>query len=162
MGLVFEITRPAPIGFVQVNVRSPEFGDVHSKDRRQPSGETEGGELFIQDVGVDQKFFDAPLTNLTATERADLEFFFSKDVANKRQRPFELRVVDNKCFGLGIATGQGWSTGDNLASGSIVFPAFGTFGLVRLEQTRISFSSIPRDRFATSLRFRILTPPECS
>lgn len=162
MSFTFEITRPAPIGTVVVVVRNPEFGDSHSSGQRQATGETEGGEFYIQPLGVETKFYEGTWTNLNRCELRDLEFFFGADGSNRRQRKFLMGVVDNENLAFPIGTGQGWNTAADLNTGLLVVPSSASFGEVRLEQSQVQFSSIPRDRFTTSLRFRILQPAACS
>lgn len=171
MTFVFEITRPLPLGTVVARIRNPEFGDVDQFSRRQATGLTEGGRLFVQDLGVDEQFYLATWSNLTRCEKADLEHFFSAPVANKRLRPFTLRVEDNLGkLAFRTGTGQGWNTGDPggctppgclINTGDWVVPPMASFGTVRLDQSDLSFTAIPRDRFNLSLRFRILNPTPC-
>lgn len=161
MSFTFEITRPLPIGTVIVNVRNPAFGDVFRGARRQAAGETEGGKLFVQDLGTDKFFYEATFENLTRCERRDLDGFFSKELANKRLRKFSMGVQGNTNLAFYVGTGQGWSTGDDLSTGDLVVPTSASFGLTRLEQSDVQFVSIPRDRYTISLRFRLPANPGC-
>ena len=156
----FQIDRPG-IGTVTIDIRNPEFGDVSEFARRQRQAETEAGVVFVQDLGVDLEFFRGTWTNLQRCERRDMEFFFGPEGTNYRQRPFTMSVINNKNIAFGIGTGQGWSTADDLESGSLVVPASASFGLVKLEQSSLQFSTIPTERYTVDLAFRILTPPSC-
>jgi hypothetical protein len=159
MSFTFEINRPAPIGTVVVSIRNPAFGDLSRSARRQAAGETEGGRLFVQDLGTEQRFYEATFENLNRCERRDLDAFFGEELANKRLRKFSMGVEGNKNLAFLVGTGQGWSTGDDLSTGDLVVPATASFGLVRLEQSDVQFAATPRDRYTTSLRFRIYGTP---
>lgn len=161
MSFVLEVTKPLPVGLISVAVRNPEFGDVHSFPRRQADGTTEGGSYYVQDLGGDEEFYQATWTNLTRCERRDLEYFFSTKGVNKKQIPFTLRVENNVNLAFPLNTGQGFNTGQGLNSGDLVVAPSASFGLVRLDQSEVSFVAIPRDRYSTTLRFRILKPNAC-
>ena len=161
MSIVFEIERPEPIGVITVVVRNPEYGDVSEEGRRQAESETEAGQQYIQDRGIELEFYQATWTNLTQCERRDLEYFFGPDGANKRQRPFILSVIYNTNLAFPIGTDQGGSTSDGLNTGDLLTPTSASFGRVRLEQSRVQFTAIVPDRYTTSLRFRILKPLTC-
>lgn len=160
MSFTFEITRPG-VGLVSIEIRNPEFGDTTRFSRRQERGETEAGVLFLQDLGVDMEFYDATWQSLTRCERRDLEYFFGPSGTTYAQRPFTMGVENNVALAFPVGTGQGWSTADALASGSLVVPLSASFGMVKLEQSQIQFAATPRDRYTTSLRFRILQPVAC-
>jgi len=161
VSFVFAVTKPLPVGTISVEVRNPEFGDVHSFPRRQATGVTEGGRQYVQDLGVDEQFYQATWANLTRCERRDLEYFFGVKGSNKRQHVFTMSVVNNANLAFPIGSGQGYNTGQQLNSGSLVVPATASFGLVRLDQGEVSFVATPRDRYTTTLRFRILNPNVC-
>ena len=159
MSFTFEIERPAPIGVVEVVVRNPAFGDVFRRARRQAAGETEGGRLFVQDLGTEQSFYEGTWENLNRCERRDLDAFFGVDLANKRLRRFTLGVSGNTDLAFLVGTGQGWSTGDDLSTGDLVVPETASFGEVRLEQSDVQFVAVSRQRYTTSLRFRLYGNP---
>lgn len=159
MSFVFEIVRPLPIGTVRVEVRNPAFGDVISSDRRQAFNETEAGEFYVQDLGDTSRFYEATWENLNRCERRDLEFFFGPDGTAKRLRPFTMSVVGNSNLAFLIGTGQGFNTAADLNTGALVVPSSASFGIVRLEQSEVSFVATPTDRYSTSLRFRLDAVP---
>lgn len=160
MSFTFEITRPPPIGLVSVTIRNPAFGDVYREARRQAAGETEGGRLFVQDLGLERVFYEATWENLNLCERRDLSFFFGKDGTAKRLRRFFMSVNDNNNLAFLIGSGQGFNTGQGLNTGTLVIPQSASFGEVRLEQSELSFIATPRDRYTTTLRFRLLSLTE--
>lgn len=159
MSFTFEIVRPTET--ICVEIRDPEFGDVAQFARRQATGKTEGGRQFIQDLGTEEEYFLGTWTNLTRCERRDLEYFFGVNGANKRQRRFTMGIVGNKNMAFPVGTGQGWSTSDDLNSGALLVPLTASFGDVRLDQSELSFTSIPRDRYSLTMRFRIIPPAAC-
>jgi len=161
MSFYFEIERPQPIGLVRVEIRNPEFGDSYSLDRRQAAGETEGGKLFVQDLGTEERYYEGTWTNLTAEERRRIEYFFGYEVANKRMRRFTFGVFDNARIPVRVGTDQGCGTGDGLTTGQFKCPSTASFGQARLEQSAIQFSAIPPDRYTVSLRFRLLSQTVC-
>lgn len=59
----------------QIVIRNPEPGDRDRYERRQASGETEGGRLFTQDLGVTDQFIEASFSGLTRCEKDDLLAF---------------------------------------------------------------------------------------
>ena len=159
MSFTFEITRPAPIGTIAIEVRNPEFGDNSEFGRRQSVGETEAGEEFVQDLGVDTEYYQATWASLDRCERRDLEYFFGINGTNRRQRRLIMGVTNNANLAFPIGTGQGWNTAADLNTGVLLVPATASFGEVRLQQSELVFTSVPRDRYTTSLRFRILKTP---
>ena len=124
------------------------------------AGETEGGRLFVQDLGLERVFYEATWENLTRCERRDLSFFFGKDGTAKRLRRFQMSVQGNTNLAFLIGTGQGFNTAQDINTGTLVVPQTASFGDVRLEQSEVSFVATPRDRYTTTLRFRLLSLTE--
>ncbi len=148
-------------GTIQIVIRAPEWGDTLRQGRRQFSGETEAGTPYRQDGGVEREFYDPTFTNLNLCERADLEAFFGQDGVNRREHPFTLEIINNTSLGFAIGTAQGLSSLDGLSTTQVTIPVTASFGLVRLDQSDVAFTPIPRGRYTTSLRFRSEKPPSC-
>ena len=148
-------------GVISITVRSPEFGDTLRLGRNQQVGETEAGQQFRQDLGIDREFYEATLTNLDLCERADLEAFFEADGVNKQILPFTLEAIENVSLSFVVGTTQGLSTLDGLSTSDVTIPATSSFGTVRLDQSELQFAAIPGGRYTTSLRFRIQKQPAC-
>ncbi len=124
-------------------VRNPELGDRTLTERRQAAGETEGGRLFVQDLGVEDQFIEGSWSGLTKCERDDLLGFFT---AVKYRFGQSKLTVTGGGSQVPVGTGGTWS------------------GRVRLDQSRIEFRAVTpggadgsKERFETTMRFRIVT-----
>ncbi len=142
-----------------ITVRNAELGDADRDERRQAVGETDGGAVFVEDLGATDEFVDATFASLSVVERADLEKFFGTDGANKRAKPFSIEIsgrhkvvplnTGQVIDGVPLNTGQGFNTGQ------LVLPDIAVLPVVFLDQSDIIFAQ-PRPRqFTTTMRFRL-------
>lgn len=126
-----------------VGIPNGELGDTWRKERRQASGETEGGRLFVQDLRVTDEFLEASWSGITRCDR-DAMLSFAEDV-RYRARSFKLSITGG---GVQVPEGAGgaWS------------------GRVRLDQSQFVFRTVigdstgdgGRERFEVTARFRVV------
>ena len=127
-----------------VEIRNPEMGDTIRYERRQASGETEGGRVFTQDLGITDRFVEASWSGVTRCEKDDLLAFLESVLY--RARSFLL-----------------YSTGGGAQVPAQVSPANWS-GRVRFDQSRVEFrdsqTDAPRagvsERFEFTLRLRLV------
>lgn len=146
-----------------ITVRNAELGDVEENIHRQVAGETDAGQVFVEDLGVVDAFLDVQFASLSIQERADMERFFGPQGANRRALPFAIEVSGRHLMvglntgqtinGVPLNTGQGFNTGDR------VVPDTARLAIVFLDQSRIDWNQ-PRPRqFSAGMRFRIHAGP---
>lgn len=131
-----------------ITIRNPEPGDTISYERRQASGETEGGRLFTQDLGITDRFIDASWSGVTRCEKDDLIDFLES--VKYRALPFILRTSDG---GAQVP--------------ALVNPATWT-GRARFDLSRVEFRDAMTDaaragvgeRFEFTLKLRLVPLPE--
>ncbi|HEU03185.1 hypothetical protein LCGC14_0273450 [marine sediment metagenome] len=130
-----------------ITVRNPEPGDTHRFERRQASGETEGGRQFTQDLGITDEFLEGSWAALSRCEKDDLLRFFES--------------VKYRALSFRLATTDG---GAHIPFG---FNPANSINRVRLDQSRLEFRHILNDaarrgvdeRFETTMRFRFVPLP---
>lgn len=144
---------------LSITIRSPEFGDVSRDSRLQARGDTDGGVRYVQDLGRSVVTYEATWQNLTRCERDDIARFFGPDGTLRQARPFRVSMDDEEDAAVGITTGLGLSTGEGYTSGQLVASTGGeVWGVVYLDQPDLAFNHSRRDqRFDLALRFRIET-----
>ena len=65
---------------VSITIRNPEVGNIDAIRRRVPVGETEGGDIFAYKQGTASQDLELSWTELTNTEKADLQGFIEDTV----------------------------------------------------------------------------------
>jgi len=131
-----------------VEIRNPEPGDRLRLERRQASGETEGGRFFTQDLGITDRFIEASWSGVSRCERDDLREFMES--VKYRALPFLLRTTGGGAQVPAERNPATWS------------------GRVRFDTSRIEFrasgTDAPRagvaERFEFTLRLRLVPLPE--
>lgn len=153
-------TTPDQGGTASAVLRDPEFGEVSGHDRRQFFIESDGGQIFTQDLEVEDRFLDvrwrwiddAEWTGLLKVLRAGRWRFGTYSIAISGSNPFAVPLGTGQSIGgVPINTGNGLSTGDT------VFADTATLGGLKLEQSLAEIETIRNQRGAVPLRFRL--PP---
>jgi len=130
-----------------IDIRNPEPGDTLRLDRRQASGETEGGRLFTQDLGITDRFLEGSWSGVTRCEVQDLRAFLES--VKYRALPFILRTTGGGAQVPALANPADWS------------------GRVRFNQSAIDFRVSQTDgpgdgvaeRYEFTLRLRLVPLP---
>lgn len=145
---------------VSISIRPPEFGDRVGTTRQQARMETDGGTVFVQDLGLSHLLYEATWSNLTRCERSDLERFFGVDGTLFMAREFGIEVTGEDDAAQGISTGLGLSTGEGYSTGQLVSEPGVVWSRVILDQPGLDFTQDARGpRYSVSIRFRILAGP---
>jgi len=148
--------------------RNPEFGEVHRLMRRQASARTDGGVVFVEDLGVDEEVIEATFMNLCTPERANLEKIFSEPFANRQENPITIQITNDPVIGgqfmqalttgmvidrVPLTTGQGFTTGDRVVADDPTLP------IVFLDQPDLVFEQIRHQQYSLTLRLRLSIGP---
>jgi len=151
-------------GELSVDLPLFEYGDVGTHQRRQVAGETDGGQLFVQDLMVEDQFIDFTWEWLSEKDRSNLLLFLR--AANFRQKPITFEI-SGKSFPTGLNTGQTFNgaaltTGMTrksceavLNTGATVQPDVAILNNVFLEQSEVSLEQIRNENSNVTLRVRI-------
>lgn len=151
-------------GVLSVTVPDFEFGDVDQFVRRQQAAETDGGQVFSQDLQVEDQFIDAGWNMLDSKARSDLMQFLRAAVYRQRKVTLE---IGGGAFAVPLSTGQ-VIAGQPIGTGFVprsCDPALGTHATVqpdtavingaRIEQSEAAFEQIRNARASVTLRFRV-------
>ena len=124
-------------------IPTPEPGDTHRIERRQASGETEGGRLFTQDLGINDEFLEGSWSGINRCDRDALVTFFNG--VKWRAKSF---ILDTTGGGAQVKSGAGG----------------GWRGRVRLDQSRLDARAVTTDParsgagelYEFTMRFRVI------
>lgn len=145
---------------MSISIRPPEWGDRYSTTRQQSRMETDGGTVFVQDLGLSHEVVEATWRNLTRCERSDLLRFFGVDGTLFQAREFAISATDEDDAAQGISTGLGLSTGEGWTTGQLVSAPGVLWSRVLLDQPGLDFTLDARmQRYSLSMRFRVLSGP---
>ncbi len=122
------------------------MGDTFRRERRQASGETEGGRLFTQDLQREDVFLEGSFSGLSRCEKEDLEAFALSVLY--RARSFILRTTAGGAQ-VPVGGNGAWS------------------GRVRFDQSRLEFRAVVpdarggvREFLETTIAFRVIETQE--
>lgn len=124
-----------------VTISNPELGDTYRTERRQASGETEGGRLFTQDLQREDTFLEGSFSGISRCEKEDLEAFARSVLFRAKQ--FILTTTGGGAQ-VPVGSSGNWS------------------GRVRFDQSRLEFRVVTpdpqsgaREFFETTIAFRV-------
>lgn len=158
-------TVPQQGGLATALVRNPEFGETWTSDRRQVAAQSDGGQEFVEDLGLQDRFVEARWAALDAIEWSDLERLFRAarwrftkidiDIDSPGAPfPFELSTGLSQ-EGVELNTGQSVCAGRELNTGDTVLADKGRLAGVFLDTSRTSFAHQRTARAGLSLVFRL-------
>ena len=132
----------------EITIRNPTPGDTIRRERRQAVGETEGGRIFAQDLGITDRFLDGSWEGVTRCEFDELVAF--------------MESVKYRALAFKLSTTEGGAQVPALAN-----PADWT-GRVRFEQSRLEGRVTGTDaarsgvdeRYEFTLKLRLVPLPE--
>lgn len=131
-----------------ITIRNPEPGDTFTYERRQAVGETEGGRVFAQDLGITDRFLEGSWSGVNRCEKDDLVAFLES--VKYRALSFILRTTGGGAQVPALRNPADWS------------------GRMRFDQSRVEFRVSMTDaqrsgvseRFEFTLRLRLVPLPE--
>lgn len=146
-----------------VTIKNPEFAEVDQSIRRQAKGETDGGTIFVEDLGQTDRFIEATWRNLKPAEVGDLKTFFGPNIVNMQTKPFRIEMTTDaplyhwlEIVSAGMSVGgEVLSAGGGYNAGGFVNPDTASFDVVFLDQAELSFAQDRFQLFSTSIRFRL-------
>ncbi len=137
----------------------PDRAEVHTEARRQVRSESDGSQVWVQDLPVTDKFLELRWTALDITELSDLKEVFR--AARWQADPITINVAGTKVYpvgiapdqeilGIGVSPDQGFSPGDTVKATQFSLS-------VSLDQSQAAFTDTFERFGGLPLRFRILT-----
>lgn len=128
---------------VSATIRNPEWGDRVEHLRRQAVGYTDGGAMFVEDLGLEDEVWEFTWDNLEVDERRDLLLILRS--AGWRTRPVTISVTGGHITaplttgasigGVPITSGS-YSTGDLGLLDTAYVTGYLDIGAVAFEQWR--------------------------
>lgn len=157
--ITFSYTRVDGGEVVSVSVKGQDFGSDEVWSRRQVVGKTLGNTVYVYDLGKEELELNVQLNMLTATERADLEWFFSENNVNLCKRWFKVDVpapvksvvlvTGGAVGGVSIGTGTTYKAGQRVKLDVVRYYA-------RLVTPSLSFVEPVEGFYSTTMTLRVL------
>jgi hypothetical protein len=148
---------PSDTCCVTATTKNPDYGDVHTRDRRQLRRLSDGNQVWIQDLTVEDRYLRVGWSGLSIEEWSGLHRVLSNApwMAGRIQADVDGRAP----FPVGIAPGMEincvpLSPGQGYSPGQIVPATKFTLSLF-LEQSRLEVEQQRAARGSISLQFRL-------
>lgn len=149
-------TDPDAGGTVTAVMGPPERNDAYQRVRRQAVATSDGGDVFVQDLGVEDEFLNLRWENAKPSEWSGLDRVLR--AANWRSRRIQISVTGDKAFpvgigpsqtvdGLALSPGQGHSPGDTVLATAFTLS-------VKLDQSQSEWEHQQEAKGSIALRFR--------